>query len=151
MFEIDPTVGTSLSTPPQASDGNPCVTCGACCAYFRASFYWAEADDSVGGTVPIGMTERLDLHLRVMKGTNQPNPRCIALEGVIGSCVKCSIYELRSSACREFRYSWQDGLHNERCDQARAAKGLQPLEPPMLLASEVVREPGQCDTRMNRV
>ena len=24
---------------------NPCVTCGACCAHFRVSFYWAEADD----------------------------------------------------------------------------------------------------------
>ncbi|EAX0008081.1 YkgJ family cysteine cluster protein, partial [Salmonella enterica] len=21
---------------------NPCMTCGACCAYFRVSFYWAE-------------------------------------------------------------------------------------------------------------
>ncbi|MEA7465220.1 YkgJ family cysteine cluster protein, partial [Salmonella enterica subsp. enterica serovar Lubbock] len=20
---------------------NPCMTCGACCAYFRVSFYWA--------------------------------------------------------------------------------------------------------------
>ncbi|EEX7666747.1 YkgJ family cysteine cluster protein, partial [Escherichia coli] len=23
---------------------NPCMTCGACCAFFRVSFYWAEAD-----------------------------------------------------------------------------------------------------------
>ncbi|MLR39642.1 YkgJ family cysteine cluster protein, partial [Salmonella enterica subsp. enterica] len=23
---------------------NPCMTCGACCAYFRVSFYWAEGD-----------------------------------------------------------------------------------------------------------
>ncbi|EGR9493162.1 YkgJ family cysteine cluster protein, partial [Escherichia coli] len=22
---------------------NPCMTCGACCAFFRVSFYWAEA------------------------------------------------------------------------------------------------------------
>ncbi|EFG2122847.1 YkgJ family cysteine cluster protein, partial [Escherichia coli] len=21
---------------------NPCMTCGACCAFFRVSFYWAE-------------------------------------------------------------------------------------------------------------
>ncbi|EJT1381768.1 TPA: YkgJ family cysteine cluster protein, partial [Escherichia coli] len=20
---------------------NPCMTCGACCAFFRVSFYWA--------------------------------------------------------------------------------------------------------------
>ncbi|MBB8903342.1 YkgJ family cysteine cluster protein, partial [Escherichia coli] len=25
------------------SDLNPCITCGACCAFFRVSFYWAEA------------------------------------------------------------------------------------------------------------
>ncbi|OZZ73507.1 zinc/iron-chelating domain-containing protein, partial [Klebsiella pneumoniae] len=25
------------------SEINPCMTCGACCAYFRVSFYWAEA------------------------------------------------------------------------------------------------------------
>ncbi|WP_142908916.1 CxxCxxCC domain-containing protein, partial [Klebsiella pneumoniae] len=26
------------------SNLNPCMTCGACCAFFRVSFYWAEAD-----------------------------------------------------------------------------------------------------------
>ncbi|APH97121.1 hypothetical protein CXP54_10200 [Escherichia albertii] len=25
---------------------NPCMTCDAYCAFFRASFYWAEADDA---------------------------------------------------------------------------------------------------------
>ncbi|MDX1269447.1 MAG: YkgJ family cysteine cluster protein, partial [Oceanisphaera sp.] len=24
------------------SSGNPCLTCGACCAFFRVSFYWGE-------------------------------------------------------------------------------------------------------------
>ncbi|WP_374212354.1 YkgJ family cysteine cluster protein [Thiothrix subterranea] len=23
---------------------NPCMTCGACCASFRVSFYWGETD-----------------------------------------------------------------------------------------------------------
>ncbi|HGV2870196.1 TPA: YkgJ family cysteine cluster protein, partial [Escherichia coli] len=23
------------------SNLNPCMTCGACCAFFRVSFYWA--------------------------------------------------------------------------------------------------------------
>lgn len=40
------------------SDHNPCMTCGACCAYFRVSFYWAEASDG-GGTVPVDLTEPL--------------------------------------------------------------------------------------------
>lgn len=38
------------------SDLNPCMSCGACCAYFRVSFYWAEADDA-GGSVPAQLTE----------------------------------------------------------------------------------------------
>ena len=33
------------------SDLNPCMTCGACCIFFRVSFYWSEADDA-GGTIP---------------------------------------------------------------------------------------------------
>ncbi|ENJ4382725.1 YkgJ family cysteine cluster protein, partial [Salmonella enterica] len=35
---------------------NPCMTCGACCAYFRVSFYWAEGDDA-SGRVPASLTE----------------------------------------------------------------------------------------------
>lgn len=52
------------------SEINPCMTCGACCAYFRVSFYWAEADDA-GGTVPSALTEPLTPFLRCMSGTNQ--------------------------------------------------------------------------------
>ncbi|EER5964904.1 YkgJ family cysteine cluster protein, partial [Escherichia coli] len=37
---------------------NPCMTCGACCAFFRVSFYWAEADDA-GGKVPVSLTEQI--------------------------------------------------------------------------------------------
>ena len=109
---------------------NPCITCGACCAYFRASFYWAETDLHSGGTVPAQMTEKLTPFRSVMKGTNQPNPRCIALEGEIGSCVSCSIYEQRASVCRDFEFSWQNGAPHDRCDKARAAWGLPPLPAP---------------------
>lgn len=52
------------------SEINPCMTCGACCAYFRVSFYWAEADDA-GGLVPSALTEPLTPFLRCMSGTNQ--------------------------------------------------------------------------------
>ncbi len=107
---------------------NPCITCGACCAHFRASFHWSECSDGYG-KVPVELTEDLTLHRRVMKGTNSSSPRCIALQGEIGNCVSCYIYELRSSVCREFLFSYQDGQPNERCDQARAAYGLQPIKP----------------------
>lgn len=38
------------------SDLNPCMSCGACCAFFRVSFYWAEGSDA-GGCVPVELTE----------------------------------------------------------------------------------------------
>lgn len=62
------------------SEINPCMTCGACCAYFRVSFYWAEADDA-GGLVPAALTEPLTPFLRCMSGTNQRQSRCAALSG----------------------------------------------------------------------
>ncbi len=59
---------------------NPCMTCGACCAFFRVSFYWAEADYA-GGNVPASLTEQISPFHRCMRGTNQKNPRCVALTG----------------------------------------------------------------------
>lgn len=108
---------------------NPCLSCGACCAYFRASFYWAEADDATPGGVPVNMTEKLNDFRRIMVGTNRKNPRCIALNGEIGDAVYCSIYESRSTVCRAFEPSWLNGVTNEGCDKARLAWGLSPLKP----------------------
>ena len=114
---------------------NPCLDCGACCAYFRNSFYWSEADPSAGGLTPPELTVKLTPYRAVMRGTEQVPPRCVALEGEIGKKVRCVIHPLRPSPCREFHASWIDGVHNERCDRARAAHGLPPLEPPSKRAS----------------
>ncbi|EAC1404637.1 hypothetical protein APX81_22705 [Escherichia coli] len=103
---------------------NPCMTCGACCAFFRVSFYWAEADDA-DGTVPANLTEQISPHHRCMSGTNQKNPRCVALEGTPGQAVFCSIYDHRPSTCREFTTALADG--NEACSKARVHHGLPPL------------------------
>jgi Fe-S-cluster containining protein len=108
---------------------NPCLTCGACCAFYRASFYWAEADEFSQGGVPIELTEKLNPYLLVMKGTTRSAPRCVALEGSIGHDVFCGIYERRSSVCREFEPSWEKNEPNPRCDKARLAWGLAPLTP----------------------
>lgn len=110
---------------------NPCLSCGACCISYRASFYWGECDDHPDGTVPHELTEKLNDFLVVMRGTNRPNPRCIALEGIIGNCVHCSIYEKRASVCREFEVSWAYGTRNERCDACRETIGLLPLAQPV--------------------
>jgi hypothetical protein len=90
-----------------------------------------EGNDETEGGVPVELTEDMGPFRRVMKGTTESRPRsrCIALAGEIGKSVFCSIYEHRSSVCREFAPSWLDGKPNERCDQARMAWGLLPLTP----------------------
>ena len=105
---------------------NPCMTCGACCAFFRVSFYWTEADDA-GGTIPARLTEQISPFHRCMSGTNQKNPRCIALAGTPGKNACCTIYKNRSSTCREFAMSGENGVVNEACNRARAKYGLTPL------------------------
>ncbi|WP_130835133.1 YkgJ family cysteine cluster protein [[Erwinia] mediterraneensis] len=105
---------------------NPCMSCGACCAHFRVSFYWAEADDA-GGKVPAALTEPLNLFMRNMRGTNASTPRCVALQGEVGGCVSCGIYDQRPTPCRDFMMSGENGVHNDACDRARARYGLPPL------------------------
>jgi hypothetical protein len=109
---------------------NPCLSCGACCAFYRASFYWSEAVSEYNpGGVPGELTEKFNDFRLAMKGSGGGNPRCIALKGFIGRSVSCSIYERRASICREFDPSWQNNVPNPRCDKARAAWGLAPLTP----------------------
>jgi hypothetical protein len=109
---------------------NPCLDCGACCAHYRVSFHWSEAERFLGGVTPADRTTKISPHRIAMLGTASTPPRCSALEGCIGKAVSCSIYAQRPSPCREFEASWVNGLHSERCDQARSAHGLPPLEPP---------------------
>lgn len=108
------------------SDLNPCMSCGACCAYFRVSFYWAEADDA-GGPVPAALTEPVTPFLRCMSGTNQRHIRCAALQGTPGESTCCTIYAQRPSPCREFVMSGENGEVNDACNRARAYYGLPPL------------------------
>jgi hypothetical protein len=108
---------------------NPCLSCGACCAHFKVTLYWAEADDATPEGVPVDWTEPAYDLFRAMRGTQDVPPRCAALNGDVGRCVSCSIYERRPSACRAFRASYCDGRRYERCEAARAAHGLPPLEP----------------------
>lgn len=111
------------------SEQNPCLTCGACCGYFRVSFFWGECQSS-GGLVPDDLVVQINPTRVAMIGTDAKPCRCISLEGEIGNKVGCTIYENRSSPCREFDPSWENGVHNPSCDDARAAYGLPPLTPP---------------------
>lgn len=100
----------------QISAQDACLTCGACCAFFRVSFYWAE-----GEGMPSDYVEPLTAVYSCMKGTNQQQPRCIALEGTVGQQVSCSMYQSRSSSCKEVQAG------DSQCAKARHAHGLIPL------------------------
>lgn len=105
---------------------SPCLNCGACCAAFRVSFHWLEADDAPGGWVPVAQTEPLNAHLRCMRGTNTKAPWCSQLQGGVPGG-RCAIYEQRPSPCRELEPYGADGQPHPQCQKARAVHGLPPL------------------------
>jgi uncharacterized protein len=110
---------------------SPCLTCGACCANFRVSFYWGECQ-SAGGTIPDELTLQVSPHYACMKGTEKTPVRCIALVGTPGEHVCCNIYDQRSSTCKEFDMLNSDGSVNEACTRARAVFGLPPIYTPLI-------------------
>jgi len=108
---------------------HPCLSCGACCAHYRVSLHWSEAEPSLGGRTPAALTEPCGPHVLAMRGTWQARPRCVALIGEVGGRVGCGIYERRPSPCRELRASWEHGALDPQCDRARSAHSLAPLTP----------------------
>ena len=100
----------------QVASSDACVSCGACCANYRVSFYWAEAE-----RMPANMVEPLTAVYSCMKGTNQAQVKCIALQGEVGQQVSCSIYTIRSSTCKEVQ------IADDHCNKARLAHNLIPL------------------------
>jgi len=102
---------------------HPCLQCGACCAFFRVSFHWSETFAESHG-VPEGMTKPISTYVNAMAGTDQKDPSCVALEGVIGKSTRCGIYEHRPQCCRLFQASYENGERNTSCEEARASKGL---------------------------
>ena len=108
---------------------HPCLTCGACCAFFRVSFHWSEADPALGGQVPFELTEPLRTHERAMRGTSEKAPRCIALDADIGRYSRCTIHDRRPSVCALVPASYEFGTASAQCDKARLAHGLPLLAP----------------------
>lgn len=127
LYNFDPILLLDLcvSNIPLASP-SPCLSCGACCSFFRVSFYWGEAD-SAGGQVPDILTSKVNHVYSCMKGTEQRPGRCVALLGEVGSQVRCSIYQNRPSTCREFACHSETPVGNPDCNRARAAHGLPAL------------------------
>lgn len=111
-----PDAPPSADPPAAALD---CQRCGACCASYRVSFYWAEAE--VHG-LPAALVQPLTPVYACLAGTHQAAPRCEALSGEVGRAVACAAYAQRPSPCREV----QPG--DDKCLRARARHGL-PLPP----------------------
>ena len=124
---------TSVTRPGAANDTsatNPCLSCGACCAHFRVSFYCGEIAGESGGTVPAELVTQVSPLRGCMKGTEYGGQRCVALRGELGQDgIHCSIYEQRPSPCREFPAWLDDGTPNPDCQRVRMAIGLPPLSP----------------------
>lgn len=99
-------------------DQDPCQRCGACCATYRVSFYWADAD---AHGLPAALTQPLTPWHACMAGTQAREPRCVALDGDIGRAVACRVYGQRPSPCREL----QPG--EDKCQRARQRHALPPL------------------------
>lgn len=106
----------------------PCLNCGACCATYRVSFYWAEADALA---IPDQMVEAITPLYACLAGTNQARPRCQALTGEVGQAVKCSMYLQRPSPCHELQAG------DEKCNRARAKHGLPALQANTLPAAGI--------------
>ncbi len=118
---------------------NPCICCGACCAYFRVSFYWGETSVHPDGSVPIELTEPVSPYYVAMRGTNQAKKRCVALAGEVGQEVSCTIYAARSSSCHECQAG------DERCNRARRAWGMPKIDAQGVIQNQKVCQKA-CDT-----
>ena len=71
--------------------------------------------------MPEHYTEPVTAVYSCMAGTNQKNPRCIALDGTIGQQVSCCMYELRSSSFKEVQ------IADDQCNKARLAHNMLPF------------------------
>jgi len=105
---------------------SPCQTCGACCAAYRVTLPLCELDVR-GGTVPVALTTPYTRTAACMREAPEAPGRCIALEGVVGAQTRCTIYERRPEACREFAPLALIGIGDESCDAARRRHGLPSL------------------------
>jgi hypothetical protein len=89
-------------------------------------FHVSESEEG-GGAVPQAFAGRVTDSLRCMEGTDRAAPRCVALRGRVGEAVRCVIYAMRPSPCRDFHPHGVLDISNEACSRARARHGLAPL------------------------
>ena len=85
-------------------------------------------------------------HERVMRGTSQSHPRCIALDADIGRYSRCTIHDRRPSVCAAVPASLEVGQRSAQCDKSRLAHGLHALtEADWIGVSDIERNPLPAD------
>jgi hypothetical protein len=87
-----------------------------------------ELDSHPGGQVPAALTEPYTATTACMREHPDMPGRCIALDGIVGEAVSCSIYLRRPEACREFAPLTIVGRGDAACNEARRRCGLAPLD-----------------------
>jgi Fe-S-cluster containining protein len=98
-----------------SADGNPCQSCGACCAYSSNWPRFTIEDDAALDLIPAELVNER------MSGMRCEGDRCCALDGRIGVTTACRIYALRPEVCR----TCQPG--DVECAMARRRFGLAEL------------------------
>ncbi len=99
----------------------PCMSCGACCAYFKVQF-----DKKYNPQVPWQKIKVISHSEAVMLGTEEAKGRCKSLDGIVGENCRCNIYNSRPDVCESFTVWLNDGSQNPKCIEARKHHGLKP-------------------------
>lgn len=101
-----------------AMTDNPCVRCGACCAYSANWPRFSTEDDAALSLIPDALVNERQSGMRC------DGERCCALSGQIGVATSCAIYAVRPEVCR----SCEPG--DPECNMARRRHGLCALPTP---------------------
>lgn len=96
----------------QTADGEPCRTCGVCCAHASEWPRFTLESDAEIARIPEALIAADSSGMRC------DGDRCTALSGKIGVATTCTIYAVRPIVCRECLPG------DDACTIARAARGL---------------------------
>lgn len=97
------------------TSSEPCRACGACCSFSDSWPLFSTDSDADIAAIPAAFVNANE------SGMHCVGNRCSALEGLVGTATRCSIYGARPDVCR----ACVPGDH--ACNMARQAFGLTPL------------------------
>lgn len=100
----------------QAADGEPCRSCGVCCAHSSAWPRFTLESDAEIARIPEALIAADSSGMRC------EGERCAALSGEIGVATTCTIYAVRPIVCRDCLPG------DDACTIARAARGLPAID-----------------------